>query len=145
MQSWGCISFPKVTWTPVLISETRYWTRYPYLSLSRLPTGYLRTNAEAEALILWPPDVKSQLTGKDPTGGEGDDRRQDGWMASLTQWSWFWASSRRWWRTGDPGMLQSMDMTEQLNNKRRKSQKIKKVQRQYTYWLLPSNVHQLAR
>ena len=25
-----------------------------------------RTDAEAEAPILWPPDVKSQLTGKDP-------------------------------------------------------------------------------
>ena len=25
-----------------------------------------RTDAEAEALVLWPPDVKSQLTGKDP-------------------------------------------------------------------------------
>ena len=25
-----------------------------------------RTDAEAEAPILWPPDAKSQLTGKDP-------------------------------------------------------------------------------
>ena len=25
-----------------------------------------RTEAEAEAPVLWPPDVKSQLTGKDP-------------------------------------------------------------------------------
>ena len=30
-------------------------------------------------------------------GGEGDDR-WDGWMASLTQWTWVWANSRRWWR-----------------------------------------------
>ena len=28
-----------------------------------------RTNAEAEAPILWPPDVKSQLTGKDLDAG----------------------------------------------------------------------------
>ena len=28
-----------------------------------------RTDAEAEAPILWPPDVKSQLTGKDPDAG----------------------------------------------------------------------------
>ena len=43
-------------------------------------------------------------------GGEGNDRGQDGWMASLTsltQWTWVWASSRRWWRTGKPCMLQS--------------------------------------
>ena len=33
-----------------------------------------RTNAEAEAPILWPPDAKSCLTGKDPDAGK--DRRQ---------------------------------------------------------------------
>ena len=50
-------------------------------------------------------------------GGEGDDRGWDGWMASLAQWTWVWASSRRWWRTGKPGMLQSTgsDTTEPLN------------------------------
>ena len=42
------------------------------------------------------------------TAGEGDDREWDGWMASLTQWTWVWANSRRWWWTGKPGMLQSM-------------------------------------
>ena len=52
-----------------------------------------RTDAEAEAPILWPPDLKSRLIRKDPdagkekTGGEGDDRGQDGWMASPTQWT----------------------------------------------------------
>ena len=29
-----------------------------------------RTDAEAEAPILWPTDVKSQLTGKDPDAGK---------------------------------------------------------------------------
>ena len=28
-------------------------------------------------------------------GGRGDDRIWDGWMASLTQWTWVWANSRR--------------------------------------------------
>ena len=42
------------------------------------------------------------------TGGEGDNRGWDGWMASLTQWTWVWASSGRWWRPGKPGVLQSM-------------------------------------
>ena len=37
---------------------------------------------------------------------EGDDRGGDGWMASPTQWTWVWASSGRWWRTGKPGVLQ---------------------------------------
>ena len=51
------------------------------------------------------------------SGGEGDDRRQDNWVASLTQWTGVWASSRRWWRTGKPGGCEESDMTEQLNNK----------------------------
>ena len=41
-------------------------------------------------------------------GGEGDDRGWDGWMASPTQWTWVGANSRGWWRTGRPGVLQSM-------------------------------------
>ena len=41
-------------------------------------------------------------------GGEGDNRGGDGWKASLTQWTWVWVNSRRWWWTGRPGMLQSM-------------------------------------
>ena len=40
--------------------------------------------------------------------GEGDDRGWDGWMASLTWWTWAWASSRSWLWTGKPGVLQSM-------------------------------------
>ena len=38
-------------------------------------------------------------------GGEGDNREWDGWMTSLTWWTWVWASSRTWWRTGKPGIL----------------------------------------
>ena len=41
-------------------------------------------------------------------GGEGDDRGWDSWMASLTWWTWVWASSGSWWWTGEPGMLQFM-------------------------------------
>ena len=41
-------------------------------------------------------------------GGEGDDRGWDGWMASLTQWTWVWVNSGSWWWTGRPGVLQSM-------------------------------------
>ena len=41
-------------------------------------------------------------------GGEGDDRGWDGWMASLTRWTWVWVNSGSWWWTGRPGMLQFM-------------------------------------
>ena len=53
--------------------------------------------------------------------GEGDSRGWDGWMASLTQWTWVSANSERWWRTGKPGMLQftgsqDLDKAYQLND-----------------------------
>ena len=40
--------------------------------------------------------------------GEGDNRGCDGWMASLTQWTWVWVNSGSWWWTGRPGVLQFM-------------------------------------
>ena len=43
------------------------------------------------------------------TGGEGDDRGWDGWMASPTQWTWVWASSGSWQWTGKPGALLSTE------------------------------------
>ena len=95
-----------------------------------------RTDAEAETLILWPPDVKSwfiwrtdlklkcqylaiwweELTHlKRPWcwerlkfGREVGDSRWDDWVASLTQWTWVWVNSRGCWWTGSPGVLQSM-------------------------------------
>ena len=58
-----------------------------------------RTDAEAETPILWPPNVKIWLIGKDPDAGK--DWRQEekrttgwgGWVASPTGWTWVWASS----------------------------------------------------
>ena len=41
-------------------------------------------------------------------GGEGDDRGWDGWMASLTQWTWVWVNSESWWWSGKPGVLKPM-------------------------------------
>ena len=41
-------------------------------------------------------------------GGEGDDPGWDGWMASLTRWTWVWVNSGSWWWTGRPGMLRFM-------------------------------------
>ena len=72
-----------------------------------------RTDGEAEPPILWPPDMKSWLIGKDPDAGK--DWRQeekgmtgwDGWMASPTQWTWVWVNSGSWWWTGKPDVLQS--------------------------------------
>ena len=43
-------------------------------------------------------------------GGEGDDRGWDGWMASLTRWTWVWVDSGSWWWTGRPGVLWFMGL-----------------------------------
>ena len=58
-----------------------------------------RTDVEAEAPILWPPDSKSWLIGKSLKLGKIEGKRGrgwDGWMASLTQWTWVWVGSGRW-------------------------------------------------
>ena len=43
------------------------------------------------------------------SGGEGDDRGWDGWMASPTRWTWVWVDSGTLWWTGRPGVLWFMD------------------------------------
>ena len=40
------------------------------VNLETIPEYIRRNDAEAEAPILWPPDAKSQLIGKDPDTGE---------------------------------------------------------------------------
>ena len=74
-----------------------------------------RTDAEAEApntLATWWEELthwkRPWCWERLKAGGEGDDRGWDGWMASLTWWTWVWASSGSWWWTGKLGMLQSM-------------------------------------
>ena len=61
-----------------------------------------RTDTEAEAPILWPPDAKNWLIRKDPdagkdlrAGGEGGDGVWDGWMTSPIRWTRVLANSRR--------------------------------------------------
>ena len=70
-----------------------------------------------EALILWLPDMKSRLIGKDSwfwerlrAEGQGDDRGWDGWMASLTRWTWVWLNSERQPQTGKLGVQQAMGL-----------------------------------
>ena len=75
-----------------------------------------RMDAEAEApntLAIWCEELthlkRSWCWERLKAGREGDSRRWDGWMASLTWWIWVWASSGSWWPTGRPGMLQSVE------------------------------------
>ena len=89
---------------------------------------------DAEAPILWPPDGKNWLIGKDPDAGK-DWRQEEKGMTEDEMVGWHHqlnrheseASSGSWWWTGKPGVLQSlgsqratecqsMDTTEPLKN-----------------------------
>ena len=80
---------------------------------------------DAETPILWPPDVKNWLIGKDPDAGK-DWRQQEErgwqrmrWLDGITNLMDIWASSGSWWWTAKPGVQQSwvaeLDTTEWLN------------------------------
>ena len=62
--------------------------------------------------LMWKTDSleKSLMLGKIEGKKWRDDRRWDGWRASLTQWTWVWANSVRLWRTGKSGVLQFMGL-----------------------------------
>ena len=75
-----------------------------------------RTDAEAEAQILWPPDVKNWFIGKDSDAGNDWKQEEKGMtedemvgrhINTRTQ-TWVWVSSRSWWWTGEPYVLQFM-------------------------------------
>ena len=56
--------------------------------------------------------TQSWLIGKDLDAGKDWGRRKWGWqrirwLDGIINW-WVWASSGRWWKTGKPGVLQSM-------------------------------------
>ena len=70
-----------------------------------------RTDVEAEAAILWPPDAKSWLIGKDPDSGKDwaqeergmTEDEMVGWYHWLNGHGFGWTGSQ-WW-TRRPGVL----------------------------------------
>ena len=66
-------------------------------------------------------------------GGDGDDWGWGGWIASPTQWTWVWASSKSWWWTGKPGVLRFMGSQSQTQLSH------------WTDWLAASNREGTAR
>ena len=81
-----------------------------------------RTDAETEAPILWPPDVKSQLIGKDPDAGK-DGRQEEKGMTEdeMVGWHhWFNGHGFEWTLgvgDGQGGLVccKESDTTEHLN------------------------------
>ena len=73
-----------------------------------------RSDAEADSPILWPPNAKNWLIGKDPDAGKDWRQRRKGrqsmkWLDVTTNsMDMSWVNSRSWWWTGRPGMLESM-------------------------------------
>ena len=88
-----------------------------------------RTHAEAETPSTLATSCNDLTHWKRPwcweglgARGKGDNRGWDGWMASLTRWTWVWVNSGSWWWTGRPGVLRFMgsqrvrhDWTTELN------------------------------
>ena len=85
-----------------------------------------RNDAKAETPVLSPPHAKSWLIGKDSDAGRdwGQEEKGttgwDGWMASLTRWTWVWVNSGSWWWMGglaccDSWGCKELDTTEWLN------------------------------
>ena len=57
-------------------------------------------------LTHWKTLILGKTEGRRRRGGQG----MKCWMASLNKWTWVWASSRSWWWTGKPGVLQSLGL-----------------------------------
>ena len=91
-----------------------------------------RIDAETEAPILSLVTWCKELTHwKRPwcwerlkTGRGGDSRGWDDWMASPIQRTWVLANSEREWRTGKPGMLQSIGLQRVRHSWMTEQQKI---------------------
>jgi len=62
--------------------------------------------------LMWRVDSleKTLMLGGMGVGGEGDNRGWDGWMASLTRWTWVSVNSGGWWWTERPGVLRFMGL-----------------------------------
>ena len=81
-----------------------------------------RTDTEAKTSILWPPDAKNWLTGKDPDAGKIEGGRRRGqqrmrWLDGITDSKDVSLSKlREWWWTGRPGVLQSMGLQRVRHN-----------------------------
>ena len=74
-----------------------------------------KTDVKSATPVLWPPQAKSWLIGKDSDAGRDwgqeekgtPEHEMAGWHHGLNG-RWVWVSSRGWWWTGSPGVLRFM-------------------------------------
>ena len=97
----------RIPWTARRSNQSILKEICPEYSLEGL---MLKLKLQYSGHLMWRADLleKTLMLERLKAGGEGDDRGWDGWISSLTLWTWVWASSGRSWRTEKPGMLQSM-------------------------------------
>ena len=86
--------------------------------------------------LIWRPWCWERLKAR----REVDDIGWEGWMASLTQWTWVWENSRRSWRKEKPGVAtwgcRESDTSEQLN---KNSYEVKKWDKNLINFLVREN------
>ena len=94
----------RVPWTAGRSNQSILKEISPEYSLEGL---MLKLKLQYFGHLMWSVDSleKTLMLGGIGAGEEGDNRGWDGWMASLTRWTWVWVNSRSWWRTGRPGVL----------------------------------------
>ena len=104
---WCWRRFLRVPWTARRSNQSILKEISPGCSLEGL---MFKLKLQYSGHLMWRVDLfeKTLMLGKLRAGGEGDDRRWDGWMASPTQWIWIWVDSGSWWWTGRPDVLQFM-------------------------------------
>ena len=90
-------------------SRQEYWSGLPFTP----PRGFLDPGIKPMSLAspaLAGKFFTTSATWDAPSGLAPFmyNRGRGGWIASLTQWTWIWANSRKCWRTGRPGVLQCM-------------------------------------
>ena len=97
----------RVPWTARRSNQSILKEISPEYSLEGL---MLKLKLQYFGHLMWRTDSfeKTLMLGRLKAVGEGDDRGWDGWMVSLTQWTWVWVNSGNWWWTGRTGVLQSM-------------------------------------
>ena len=124
---------PKIWWFWIVVLKKTLESPLDFKEIKEVnPKGnqswifFGKADAEAETSILWPPDVKNGLIGKDPVLGKIVGRRRRGWQ----RMSWLVGitdlmdmslrNSRSWWWTWNlaccsPWNHKELDITEWLN------------------------------
>ena len=98
----------RVPWTARRSNQSILKEINPEYSLKGL---MLKLKLQYFGHLMWRTDSleKTLMLGKIEDRTKRDHGGWDVWMASLTWWTWVWASSRSWWWTGNPGVLQSVE------------------------------------